>query len=97
MTDDKDNLDRLIRAAATPPMGNEPRLRAQVRRRLSGEPKPSPQTALGPVVAVAGFSALLVATPILVAGMGPTAENVIFAITTGDPSSLTLPGDSLWQ
>lgn len=97
MTDDKNNLDRLIRAAATPPMGNEARLRARVRRRLSGEPQPSPQTALGPVMAVAGFSALLVATPILIATVGPTAENVVFAITIGDPSSLTLPGDGLWQ
>ncbi len=96
MTNDKDDLDALIRAAATPPMGTEARLKLRVMRRMSG-PDPASRIAFGPAMALAGFSALLVATPILIASSGPGADALLLSIIAGDTTALGLTGRGGWQ
>lgn len=96
--DDKD-LDHLLRVASDLP-GDETRLAQEVLRQIRrGAPAPRPGLfgARAPGLAMAGFAALLVATPFVVAGLpgGPSADGLdrlVIALAVGDPGFFSIGG-----
>ena len=80
---DDDELDGLIRRASAVD-GDDRTLARDVLRRVRTGAAPARRAGLAPGLAVAGFAALLVATPVLIASAPLDPADVALGIALGD-------------